>query len=58
MNIQNEKTSVGERVYHVSGFFVNLDSVKKTHCFGSLNSTEVSWEFPDPPEFDLKFSDD
>jgi len=58
MNVRNDKSTDGERVYHVSGLFVDLDPVKVPRFSGDSNPVWVSRELPYPPEFDLEFVDD
>lgn len=58
VKIRDNKSAAGKCVDHVSGLFVNLDSVKVAVFSGHLNTVESSREFPNPPQLDLEFSDD
>ena len=58
MNVRDNKSTGDEGVDYISSLFVNLDSVEIIWFSGNINSTEVSREFPDPPELNLEFSDD
>jgi len=53
INIRNDKSAIGECVNHVSGLFVDLDSVNISLFSGEPNLARVSREFPYPPEVGL-----
>ena len=58
VNIRDNKSTIRECVDHVSGLFVDLDSVKVSRFSGEINSAGISRELSYPSELNPEFVED